>query len=196
MDLIVVHRTMPVRHVRFPQFSEPMKRWFDRSFEFNLPAWQFPNLVARLCGTPARLDELVRSLPKDRLTARPGGQWSIQENVGHLLDLEPLWLGRVEDVLSGKARLRDADLTNRKTDEAHHNDRPIGDLLDEVRAARTRLVTRVEALDEASIQRAAIHPRLEQPMRILDLVYFVVEHDDHHIATVRRLLVDEAGGAG
>ncbi len=27
---------------------------------------------------------------------------------------------------------------------------------------------------------SARHPRLMQPMRMIDLLYFVAEHDDHH----------------
>jgi hypothetical protein len=46
------------------------------------------------------------------------GKWSAQENAGHLLDLEPLWLARVRDYAAASAQLTVADLTNRQTDEA------------------------------------------------------------------------------
>jgi hypothetical protein len=35
--------------------------------------------------------------------------------------------------------------------------------------------------------RTALHPRLKRPMRLVDLCFFVAEHDDHHLATVTRL---------
>jgi len=164
-----------------------MRRWFDRQFDFDLPVALFPNLVVRLSGTPARAEDMIRSMPPAILTRREGERWSIQENLGHLLDLEPLWLGRVEDILRGKARLRDADLTNRATHEAQHNTKSIEDILRRFRMARKQLVERVEGLDEDVLEAAALHPRLEQPMRVVDLVYFVAEHDDHHLARVRTL---------
>lgn len=164
-----------------------MKRWFDRSFSFDLPVWLFPNLVERLRGTPARAEEMANVLPLPLLTRRDSEQWTIQENIGHLLDLEPLWLGRVEDILSGTSRLREADLTNRKTHAAQHNSKSVQELLRNFRMARLKLVGYVENSDEEIIEKAAIHPRLGQPMRLLDLVYFVVEHDDHHLARIRQL---------
>lgn len=164
-----------------------MKSWFDRSFSFDLPVWLFPNLVERLRGTPARAEEIVNLLPLPLLTRRDSEHWSIQENIGHLLDLEPLWLGRVEDILSGTSRLREADLTNRKTHAEQHNSKPVEKILRNFRMARLKLVEQVENSDEEIIERVAIHPRLGQPMRLLDLVYFVVEHDDHHLARIRQL---------
>jgi hypothetical protein len=32
-----------------------------------------------------------------------------------------------------------------------------------------------------------VHPRLRQPMRFVDHLYFVAEHDDHHLATISEL---------
>lgn len=165
-------------------------KWFDRPFAFDLPAWMYPNVVERLRGTPPRAADLVRGVPATVLTARDGDRWSIQENIGHLLDLEPLWAGRVDDILAGKGRLREADLTNTKTHEAGHNRASLDDVLDRLRQVRARLVHRLNELDAASIERAATHPRLETPMRLLDLVFFVAEHDDHHLAEISRLKRD------
>ena len=163
-------------------------KWFDRKFALDLPAWMYPNVVERLRGTPARAEELTRGIPVEILTRRDADAWSPQENIGHLLDLEPIWLGRVDDILSRKPRLRDADLTNRNTHEADHNAAQIADILRRFREARSRLVRQLDDLDEASFELAATHPRLEQPMRLLDLIFFVAKHDDHHFARVTRLL--------
>ena len=34
--------------------------WFERKFELSFPAELLPNLCARLRGTPARLEEVLR----------------------------------------------------------------------------------------------------------------------------------------
>ena len=162
-------------------------QWFERTFVFDLPVWMYPNVVERLRGTPARAEDMTASLDQAALTWRDGDAWSIQENVGHLCDLEPLWLGRLDDVLNGKAVLREADLENRKTHEADHNASPINDLLRVFRKQRQRLVERLDELDETDVVQTARHPRLDQPMRVLDLIFFVAEHDDHHLAQVTRL---------
>jgi uncharacterized damage-inducible protein DinB len=161
--------------------------WFERKFSFDFPADVYPNLIVRLRGTPARLEELLRGLEPERLTRKPEGKWSIQENAGHLLDLELLWFARVDDFLAGKEILSAADLTNRKTHDANHNQRALADLLAEFRRARAKLVERLEQLDAADFARTALHPRLKTPMRLVDHLCFIAEHDDHHHARIWEL---------
>src|SRR5689334_14107054 len=96
-------------------------RWFDRKFEFSFSAHQYPILCARLRGTPARLDEVMRGSTRDVLVWKPLEKWSAQEHAGHLLDVEPVLSQRVTDFLSGATKLTAADLSNRKTYEANHN---------------------------------------------------------------------------
>lgn len=47
-----------------------------------------------------------------------------------------------------------------------------------------------EAVDPALFARAILHPRLKKPMRLVDHLYFVAEHDDHHLAFIWELLRD------
>ncbi len=162
--------------------------WFERKFEFSFPLEQYPNLCVRLRGTPARLEEMLHGVPREALIGKPGEKWSAQEHAGHLADLEPLWMSRVEDFLVDSDKLTAADLSNRKTQEARHNARELPGILAEFRAARTRLVGRAESLDAALFARTKLHPRLQQPMRLVDHLYFVAEHDDHHLARIWELL--------
>ena len=168
-------------------------KWVERRFEFNLPAGVFPCVLERLRGTPARLEELTRGLAPAVLTARPGGAWSIQEQVGHLLDLDELHEGRLEDYDRGLAELRPADMSNRQTHEAGHNAARLAELLAAFREARTRFVRRLEEMDERAASRTALHPRLRQPMRVIDLAHFVADHDDHHLASITEILKNGDG---
>jgi uncharacterized damage-inducible protein DinB len=161
--------------------------WFERKFEFSFPAELQANLRARLRGTPARLEEMLRGAAREVLIKKPQGKWSAQEHAGHLLDLESLWLARVEDYVAGSAQLTVADLQNRKTHEANHNARALEEILAGFRAARAALLRRVGELDVAMFTRAIPHPRLKTPMRLVDHLYFVAEHDDHHLARIWEL---------
>ena len=162
--------------------------WFSRRFAFDVELWAYPNFVERVRGTPARLEERLRGLDAATLTTRLDNRWSIQENAGHLADLEPLWAQRLDDFEAGAERLSAADLQNRATDEANHNRSDIATVLAEFRRRREAIVQRLEQYDEAFIARTSQHPRLEQPMRVIDSVLFVAEHDDHHLATITALL--------
>ena len=162
--------------------------WFGRKFEFTFPLELYPNLCVRLRGTPARLEELVQDCPRELLVRRSAEKWSIQEQAGHLLDLEALWSVRADDFLGGSGQLTVADLTNRQTHEAGHNARAIGEIAAEFRNARLRLLNRVQGLGVEAFGRSLLHPRLQQPMRLVDHLYFVAEHDDHHLARIWELV--------
>jgi uncharacterized damage-inducible protein DinB len=166
----------------------PRQPWFQRHFAFDFPVTAAPGMVERLRGTPARLENRLAGVSPARLTAPRGERWSIQENAGHLADLEPMWMRRIEDLASGKSYMEGADLENHKTADAHHNARPLPEILTEFRTARTEMVTQLEGADESDWLRSAMHPRLKAPMRLLDLAFFIAEHDDHHLATISELL--------
>jgi uncharacterized damage-inducible protein DinB len=164
-----------------------IQKWFDRKFDLSFPVELYPNILVRLRGTPARLEELVSKYSRGTLTRQQDGTWSIQENAGHLLDLEPLWLSRLDDFASGIETLRAADLSNRKTHEANHNGRNVKEILSQFRKERASLVQRAENLDAKMYSRTALHPRLKTPMRLVDHLYFVAEHDDQHMARMWEL---------
>jgi uncharacterized damage-inducible protein DinB len=161
--------------------------WFKRQFSFELPLGMYPNVVERLRGTPARLEDLTHSLSSEVLMRRDGEKWSIQEHAGHLLDLEELGMHRLDDFEAGRDPLTAADLTNRKTHEANHNANRIENIVAEFRQERIVFVRRLDAYDEAFMHRTAIHPRLKVRIRVIDLAFFIAEHDDHHLARISEL---------
>src|ERR671927_990326 len=135
-------------------------KWTDRRFSFDFPAGIYPEMIERIRGTPARLEELFAGLTPERLTAQIDGRWSMQENAGHLLDLESLVSQRIDEYLAGNSPLHAADMSNRKTYEASHNDVSITSLLKAFRTARHELVDRLESLDADVFAHSALHPRL------------------------------------
>lgn len=90
------------------------EKWFDRKFTFDTNQNIFPSIVERLSGTPARLEEKLKEVTGETLMASLDNSWSIKENIGHLTDLEPLWQGRLNDIINGNPEMRPADLQNEK----------------------------------------------------------------------------------
>lgn len=150
-------------------------------------------MLTRLASLVPMVVTATAGLSPARLTTRSDGKWSIQEHVGHLLDLDGLHIGRLDDFEAGLPILRAADLANRRTWEAGHNRRPWASLLAELEAERGRFVQRLSAYGKDFWQRSAQHPRLQQPMRVIDLADFVVEHDAHHLGWIRELRAPLAG---
>jgi len=161
--------------------------WIKRQFTFELPLGMYPNVVERVRGTPARLEDLTRGVSSEILTRRDGDKWSIQEQAGHLLDLEPLGMNRLDDFEAGRDTLVAADMTNRKTHEANHNSDTLANLLAVFRKERMAFVQRLDGYDEAFVEGTALHPRLKVKIRVIDLAFFIAEHDDHHLARISEL---------
>jgi uncharacterized damage-inducible protein DinB len=163
--------------------------WFNRKFPTIEDNGILPSIVERLIGTPARLEEITRNIDEYLLMKKEGEKWSIKEEAGHMSDLEPLWLGRLHELMSGMAELRVADLTNQRTHNANHNATATEILLQKFRGQRMLFVKQLMQLNDEQLTHVALHPRLRTPMRIIDLAYFVAEHDDHHLARIREILL-------
>ena len=167
--------------------SEKLK-WGDRTFQFTFPVEVYPEMIERLRGTPARLEDRLRTVDSKLLAQRDGDRWSMQENAGHLLDLESLVNQRLDEYLAGASMLHAADMSNRKTFEADHNQTSIDNILNNFRRERTNLVARLDELPAETFARVAHHPRLNVPMRLVDMLFFQAEHDDYHLARISELI--------
>ena len=164
-------------------------RWPDRRFDFSFPTEIYPEILERLRGTPARITERLTEVAPSLLSTRFGGHWSLLENAGHLADLDQsLFLVRLDEYERGVDALSPADMTNQRTEQANHNGKTLETVLQHARRSRAHLVARLEALDEAIFARPAFHPRLKLQMRLVDLMFFQAEHDDHHLATMTEII--------
>jgi hypothetical protein len=168
-------------------------RWLDRRWTFDLPPGAFPAILERLRGTPARAAELLASASNAAVSAQPGGAWSAKEHIAHIDDLHDLDDRRLDEFAAGAAALSAADMTNRKTHAAGHNDRSIDDIVSTLRRHREALIVRMDALTDADVERVSLHPRLQRPIRLIDWSYFVAEHDDHHLVQARRAVARAKG---
>ena len=162
--------------------------WVERRFAFDFPAEIYPMLIERLRGTPARLEERLLTLTPQVLVKRPKEGWSIQEHAGHLIEVEALFDGRLGEFETGLAELRPADMSNRRTEEAGFNELQLADVLATFRGVRARFVERLESWPPEQFAQSALHPRLKTPMRACDMLFFMAEHDDHHLARISELV--------
>lgn len=161
----------------------PLTPWVERSFNFNFPSGLFPVIFSRLEGSIFRLLRILANAD-DQKSGHSDNGWSVKQHLGHLTDLEELWWRRLDDFLQNKNVLTAADMSNKKTEEAGHNQKSLETLLADFTRERQKMLETIYGYDEEMLLRTALHPRLNIPMRLIDLLYFVAEHDDHHIAII------------
>lgn len=169
----------------------PTQKWFDRKFNFNTRTDQFLALLESLSDTPSLLQSIINTTDETKLNDKPGGKWSIKEQVGHLYIMEPLWRKRFEELRDGKTEMSPADLTNAATDKAEFNNYPIAEMFKKFSAERKQTITMLKNIPAAAFTNSLFHPRLQQAMHITDLMYFVAEHDMHHLNVIKEMIAEQ-----
>jgi uncharacterized damage-inducible protein DinB len=162
-------------------------KWVDRKFQFDHLDGTYLNILERLEGTPLRLEAKLDGLSEEELTASPDGKWSIQVHLGHLLTLESLWLGRLDDMVMGKEELRAWETTNLETKEANFNEGHLPTILEDFSTMREGFCDALRLLEGECDTMSAFHPRLKAPLSLIEMAYFIAEHDDHHLAVMEKI---------
>jgi uncharacterized damage-inducible protein DinB len=163
-------------------------KWFDRKFDFNFGMEGYDSLYERLQNAPLKYKKEVLDLPEKILQLNSEDKWSIKENIGHLLLLEPLWYLRFEEIKEGKPEMSPADLSNTATYESSFNDIALQILIERFTKTRNKTINLLQGLKQEEFSLSSIHPRLRKPMRVIDMMHFVAEHDDHHLHTIRTII--------
>lgn len=163
-------------------------KWFDRKFDFNFGTELYDALLERLRSAPNRYMEVTRMLPDEMLVSRYEDKWTIKENIGHLQLLEPLWQIRFKEIKNGISEMSPADLSNIATDEMNFNTFSLPELISTFTGQRTKTIAFLGDLQENDFTKRSAHPRLQRPMRIIDLMYFVAEHDQHHLNAILNII--------
>ena len=163
-------------------------KWFDRKFDFSFGMDQYDHLLNRLEQAPSLFHRVLSQLSEEVQIVKPNGKWSIKENIGHLAVLEPLWRTRFQDIREGKVEMTPADLNNTLTNAKGFNGEQLGGLLETFYVERNKTGVLLKNMVERDFSKTSIHPRLQQPMRIVDMLYFVVEHDRHHLDAIQGIM--------
>jgi uncharacterized damage-inducible protein DinB len=163
-------------------------KWFERKFDFSFDVDEYTGIYQRLQQAPAALADILFNIPDDILSHQPDGKWSVKEHTGHLCVLEPLWRARIHDILEKKPILTPTDLNNTATSEAGFNRFSIAALLQKFEDERKETIKLLDSINVKGHDGTSLHPRMQQPMRIIDIMYFTAEHDDHHVGVIQLAL--------
>ena len=165
------------------------EKWVERKFEFDFQASDYVDFIESLKQTPDEVEAMVKSIPNKVLIKRENDTWSIQENIGHLLSVDSLFIGRLDDYLANAEELRPADVSGDRTNRANYNEKNIKDILQKFKIIREEFINRLQELNPEDFEKEAHHPRLNKPMRLCDMLQFQMEHDKHHLKRIKELKI-------
>ena len=164
------------------------QKWIDHNFNLGIAVGWSKNIMSRLVYTEILLKHYVKNLTNGQLAQRTDNHWSIKEHIGHLSDLESLWLNRFEQFEQGLPELVAADMANQKTEKSNHNVLDIEVLIENFKINRQILLNKVKLFSEKTQNHMAFHPRIKTMMKPVDLLFFIAEHDNHHITSIIEII--------
>lgn len=153
--------------------------------------------IAVLERTPAALDALLRGLPDEWTRGNEGeGTWSAFDVIVHLIHCEDEdWMPRLRTILDfGESR--DFPPFERWGNIREWQERPLGDLLDEFAAKRTRNLDALRKLQLGPEQFAlrGKHPGLGS-VTLSQLLATWAVHDLNHLHQISRVMASQYGEA-
>lgn len=111
------------------------------------------------------------------------GKWSIRDVVGHLIDAERIFTYRALRIARGDATPLASFDQEPYVAAARADERPLADLLDEMRAVREATVRLFAGLPAESWSRRGIAS--EQPVSVRALAFITAGHAIHHLDILR-----------
>lgn len=146
------------------------------------------HLLQSLAATPIQLVKALEEPDLSRVTAT--GEWSPEEILAHLIDVEGRYLARLRRV----SLEQDPRLVPIRPDEATYNHQvEREELLRQFEAARVETLNFVKDLAPADWMRTAIHPSWGK-VTLQILVQNLIEHDREHIIQIIGYLAQASEG--
>lgn len=162
--------------------------WFERNLKFGYPKEMLPFFLERLEGTIARIEQKVKGVSDNTLSAKLNGKWSIKENIGHLAEVDEIANKRIDEMISGATIMSPAVF-----EPQDYSTWPISEVLQLFSRNRWSNINKYSQIKEHDLLKSAMHPRLKVTMTPVDLAWFDAEHDDHHLVKINEILTELSG---
>ena len=149
--------------------------------------------LERLARGPGEVAKLLRGRSESKLTRRPAeGAWSAAEVVCHFRDAEEHLSGWMKQALSmDEPPLLQTGTADRWAEERQYHRQHAGDAWNAFSRRRDETLELLQHLDDASWERAGVHPRIGR-VTIDDFLSLIVWHDENHLDQIRRALDGQA----
>jgi N-acetylglutamate synthase-like GNAT family acetyltransferase/uncharacterized damage-inducible protein DinB len=169
-------------------FLEPPIPWLQRSFKEQWEPQMAQVFAKQLQSHTGRLHVLLTPISQTQVLLAPHGKWNVMKHLGHLLLMEKLWQDRLDDLFHGLEVLRPADISNAATEAANFGESTVEEVLQAFTEQRNQTLQKFQEAEKVVKERYALHPRLQVKMGLAEQLYFVREHDLHHMQSMQHLI--------
>jgi uncharacterized damage-inducible protein DinB len=143
-----------------------------------------PALLTRLHHQHEAISDIIAAKPAAALMQTPApGKWSAHDNIAHLAVYQPVFIGRMQQVLATEQPVFERYSADEDPAFAAGRKKDTTDLLQWLAAERTNLEILINSLSEAELARTGIHKKYGK-LSIAQWTEFFLLHEAHHILTI------------
>jgi len=144
-------------------------------------------LVCRLKTQHLAVAEIVKHIDEQRLNQQPEpGKWSIKDNIAHLVIYQPVFIGRVHQMLKGNTPVFSAYRADNEPDFIEARGWSLPDLLSKLNGNRRQILELITNLPDDQLLLKGTHPKYGT-LTIPEWTEFFLLHEAHHLFTMFRL---------
>jgi len=146
----------------------------------------YPALVCRLKTQHLAVGEIVKHTDEQRLNHQSEpGKWSIKDNIAHLVSYQPVFIGRVHQMLKGDTPVFSAYRADDEPDFIEARGWPLEDLLNKLNGNRRQILELITNLPDDQLLLTGTHPKYGT-LTIPEWTEFFLLHEAHHLFTMFR----------
>jgi hypothetical protein len=147
----------------------------------------FHDNVRRLVEFPHQLTQVVQALTEAQMRFKPANEWSVIENIGHLIDIDELYVGRVDRILAEERpefpRFEPDPIVVAKGYQQMNGH----DVLQQFIATRQATIDGLSTIEPDELDRAGMHAVYGE-MTLRRLVEQLANHDQKHMVQIHETL--------
>ena len=140
----------------------------------------------RLFSSPENF-ELLESLSEEKANYRYApGKWSIKDNIVHLVSYQPVFMGRIHQMLKGGTPVFSAYRADDEPDFLQARELPLNELNRKLIGNRRQILELITNLPDDDLLLQGTHPKYGT-LTITEWTEFFLLHEAHHLFTIFKL---------
>lgn len=147
----------------------------------------YSSLICRLKTQHLALAEIVKNADEQRLNHQPEpGKWSIKDNIAHLVSYQPVFIGRIHQILKGGTPTFNAYRADDEPDFLHARELLLAELLSKLNGNRRQILELITNLPDDDLLLKGTHLKYGS-LTITEWTEFFLLHEAHHLFTIFKL---------
>ena len=147
----------------------------------------YSSLVCRLKTQHLAVAEIVKHIDEQRLNHQPEpGKWSIKDNIAHLVSYQPVFIGRIHQMLKGDTPVFNAYRADDQADFIEARGWSLENLLSKLNGNRRQILELITNLPDNQLSLTGTHLKYGT-LTITEWTEFFLLHEAHHLFTMFKL---------